>query len=143
MVSEQVAKAMKKALKKFAETHSTTPNNIAFFIHTKPSEADPTLTPKYFYSLNGETVTENGQLKNLRFTQDILGKKFDLLGMEQIAAQFLGNYFKNTCEVHEINPKSLYIMITSSDNEAKELRLAAYNNSEVLKELNLTEVFGE
>lgn len=143
MVSEQVAKAMKKALKKFAKDANTTPDNIAFFIHTKPSEADPTLTPKYFYSVNGETVTQDGKLKDLRFTQDILGKKFDLLGMEAIANQFLSNYFKSMCEQHEIDPRSLYIMITTSDNEGKELMLAAYKGSEVLRELKLEEVFGE
>ena len=143
MIRDHVEKTMKKALKTFAANEDTDANKIAFFIHTKPSEEDPTLNPKYFYSVNGRTVTENGKLKDLRFTQDILGKKFDLLGTEVMASQFLANYFKNVSETHDADPRSLYIMITSSDEEAKKLTLALYKGSEVLKNLKLEDVFGE
>tara|TARA_R110000787_G_scaffold11722_6_gene38479 strand:+ start:3396 stop:3827 length:432 start_codon:yes stop_codon:yes gene_type:complete len=143
MIREHVEKAMKKALKTFAYNADVDANKIAFFIHTKPSEEDPTLTPKYFYSVNGQTVTENGKLKNLRFTQDILGKKFDLIGIEAMASQFLANYFKNVSEKEDADARSLYIFITASDEEAKELKLALYKGSEVLKDLDLKEVFGE
>ena len=143
MIREHVEKTMKKALKTFAVKAETEANKIAFFIHTKPSEIDPTLTPKYFYSVDGQTVTENGKLKDLRFTQDILGKKFDLLGTEAMASQFLSNYFKNISEKEEADPRSLYIMITSVDEEVKELKLALYKGSEVLKNLDLEEIFGE
>lgn len=143
MIRDHVEKTMKKALKTFAEKAETTANNIAFFIHTKPTEEDPTLTPKYFYSVKGKTVTENGKLKDLRFTQDILGKKFDLLGTEVMASQFLSNYFKNISETNDSDPRNLYVMITSSDEEAKKLILAIYKGSEVLKHLELEEIFGE
>lgn len=144
MVRELVEKTMKKALRKFADNEGSAANKVAFFIHTKPNEADPTLTPKYFYSVNGQTVTdENGKLKNLRFTQDILGKKFDLLGTEAMASQFLANYFKNISQEYDANPSSLYIMITASDEEAKNLVLALYKGADVLKDLKLAEIFGE
>ena len=143
MITALVEKTMKKALVNFAKKENETPNKVAFFIHTKPSEADPTLTPKYFYSVNGRTVTEDGKLKNLRFTQDILGKKFDLLGTEVMAAQFLASYFKTVSQEYEADPSHLYIMITSSDSEGKDLLLAVYKNSQVLKNLKLDEIFGE
>ncbi len=143
MIRDHVEKTMKKALKSFADKASITANRVAFFIHTKPNEEDPTLTPKYFYSINGQTVTENGKLKDLRFTQDILGKKFDLLGTEVMAQQFLANYFKNISEKYNADPRNLYIMITSEDEGAKELKLALYKGSEVLSDLKLEEVFGE
>lgn len=143
MIREHVEKTMKKALKTFAAKAGMEANKIAFFIHTKPSEEDPTLTPKYFYSVDGQTVTENGKLKDLRFTQDILGKKFDLLGTEAMASQFLSNYFKNVSENKNVDPRSLYIYITASDEEAKELKLALYKGSEVLNNLDLGEIFGE
>lgn len=143
MIREHVEKTMRKALRSFADEANTDANKIAFFIHTKPSEADPTLTPKYFYSVNGQTVMENGKLKDLRFTQDILGKKFDLLGTEVMASQFLSNYFKNVSEAHEADPRSLYVMITSSDTEGKKLVVALYKGSQVLKNLNLEDIFGE
>jgi hypothetical protein len=144
MIREHVEKTMKKALKTFADKAGTEANKIAFFIHTKPSEEDPTLTPKYFYSVEGKTVMEeDGSLKNLRFTQDILGKKFDLLGTEMLASQFLSNYFKNISEAAEADPRNLYVMITASDEEAKKLIVAIYEGSEVLKNLQLEEIFGE
>lgn len=144
MVKDHVEKTMKKALVKFAKDEKTEPNKVAFFIHTKPNEADPSLAPKYFYSVNGKTKTdENGKLKDLRFTQDILGKKFDLLGTEALANQFLQSYFKTFCSEMEVEPKSLYIMITASDMEAKKLKLAAYKGAEVLQELKLEDIFGE
>jgi hypothetical protein len=144
MIREHVEKTMKKALKAFAEKSGTAANKIAFFIHTKPSEEDPTLTPKYFYSVDGNTVMEkDGSLKNLRFTQDILGKKFDLLGTEVLASQFLSNYFKNVSEEAAADPRNLYVMITASDEEAKKLILAIYKGSQVLKHLQLEDIFGE
>ena len=143
MIREHVEKTMKKALITFAEKAGTVANKIAFFIHTKPSEADPTLTPKYFYSVDGKTVTENGKLKDLRFTQDILGKKMDLMGTEVMASQFLSQYFKNVSEETKSDPRNLYVMITSSDEEAKKLILAIYKGSEVLRHLKLEEIFGE
>ena len=143
MIRDHVEKTMRKALISFSDKAGITANRVAFFIHTKPSEEDPTLTPKYFHSINGKTVTEDGKLKELRFTQDILGKKFDLLGTEAMAQQFLANYFKNISETHDADPRSLYIMITSKDEEAKELKLALYKGSEVLSNLKLEDIFGE
>lgn len=144
MVQGKVEKTMKKALNNFSAKEGVKANDIALFIHTKPSEADPTLTPKYFYTVNGEMKKdENGKLLNLRFTQDILGLKFDMLGMEAIAAQFLSNYFKNLSEETDSDPRTLYIMIGTSDSEAKELILAVYRGSEVLKNLTLSDIFGE
>ena len=144
MVKDHVEKTMKKAIRTYAETSGVDANNISFFIHTKPTTEDPTLLPQYFYTVNGTPVTEeDGSLKNLRFTQDILGKKFDLLGTEIMAAQFLSNFFKNKSEEHEINPRQLYVMIATSDKEARDLIIALYNGSEVLKTLKLEEIFGE
>jgi len=143
MVKETVEKTMKKALLSFAEKEGKPANNIAFFIHTKPNEEDPALTPKYFYAIDGIPVQENGGLKNLKFTQDILGKKFDLLGTEMIASNFLASYFKNVSQETESDPRSLYLMITSEDEKAQGLIIALYKGSEVIKHLQLEDIFGE
>jgi len=135
MVREQVEKTMKKALNKYAEKEGTDPSNIAFFIHTKPNEADPTLAPKYFYSVNGQTVMgEDGKLLDLRFTQDILGKKFDLLGMEAMAEQFLSQYFKRISKEVDATPNSLYVSISADPKWTNKLRfMLIKNGSELLK----------
>lgn len=141
MVREQVEKTMKKALVRFSENEKVTANRIAFFIHTK----NENLSPEYFYAIDGKPVRdESGGLKNLRFTQDILGKKMDLLGTEFLATQFLSNYYKSFCSENEIDPNMLYVMITAADEEAKKLSIALYNGNQVLKDdMKLDQIFGE
>lgn len=134
---------MKKALKSFAEEKNVTPNEVDIFIHTKPTKEQPTLEPKYFYTVKGNTVKDENGVKELDFVRDILGKKIDLLGMGVISAQFLGNYFKSISEEHSVDPRLLYIRITSSDKNAENLLIALYKKTEVLKRLKLEEVFGE
>jgi len=143
MVKDHVEKTMKKALLRFADKDGVTANRIAFFIHTKPTDANPELEPKYFYALDGVPVQENGQLKDLRFTQDILGKKIDMLGTAYLASTFLTKYFAKISEENESNPSTLYIMITSVDEMAEELAIALYKGNQVLKEMKLEEIFGE
>ena len=117
MVREQIEKTMKKALTKFAEKDGVDPRDVAFFIHTKPSEADPILRPKYFYSVGGKIIKDaEGRLKSLRFTQDILGKKFDLMGMEAMAEQFLANYYNNISKEFDTEPDNLYVAISFDPN---------------------------
>ena len=53
MVKEHVEKTMKKAVKTYAEKLGVKKSDIAFFIHTKPTEEAPELLPKYFYTVNG------------------------------------------------------------------------------------------
>jgi hypothetical protein len=78
MVKEHVEKTMKKAVTQYAEKMGVEKNKVAFFIHTKPTVEAPELLPRYFYTVNGVPVKkEDGSLHELRFTQDILGKKFD------------------------------------------------------------------
>lgn len=142
MVKELVEKTMKKALNRFAEKEGKTANNIAFFIHTKPNEQEPNLAPKYFYSVDGETIMENGKIKDINFTNDILGKKFDF-GTEAMASHFLAGYFSNVSEEIKADPRSLYVMITSADEKADNLILALYKGANILRELKLEDVFGE
>jgi hypothetical protein len=143
MVKEHVEKTMKKAILRFAEKEGRPANEIAFFIHTKPTEEAPELEPKYFYAIGGVPVQENGKIKDLRFTQDILGKKIDMLGTSYLAANFLSKYFASTSEEFEADPKTLYVMITVIDKEAKNLAIALYKSSQVVKEMKLDEIFGE
>lgn len=143
MIREQVEKQMKKALLSFAKKEDKGADGIAFFIHTKPTEEEPELMPKYFYAIDGTPVQENGKTKSLRFVQDILGKKLDLMGMEHLASSFLSQYFARTVEETKAQPKDLYLMITGADAEAKELVVVLYKKAEVIKNLNMEEIFGE
>jgi len=144
MVKEHVEKTMKKAVTTYAEKLGVEKNKVAFFIHTKPTAEAPELLPRYFYTVNGVPVKkEDGSLHELRFTQDILGKKFDLLGTELMAKQFLASYFKTVSEEFKAKANSLYIMIKGSDKDKNELDLALYKDNTVLKTLDLGQIFGE
>ena len=142
MVKEHVEKTMKKAVKSYAEKLGVKKSEVAFFIHTKPTEEAPELIPKYFYTVNDiPAKKEDGSLHELRFTQDILGRKFDLLGTEILAKQFLSSYFKTVSSEFKAKANSFYIMI-KGDSENK-LNLALYKDSEVVKRLDLEQIFGE
>jgi hypothetical protein len=143
MVRDQVEKTMRKALLRFAEQEGKPANNIAFFIHTKPTDEQPELEPKYFYAVDGVPVQENGQLKDLRFTQDILGKKIDMLGMSFLAANFLSKHFATISEELEADPRTLYVMITCKDEKAENLAIALYKGNKVVRNMELDEIFGE
>ena len=144
MVKEHVEKAMKKAVTKFAEKLGVEKNKIAFFFFFKPTVEAPELLPKYFHTVNGVPVNkEDGSLHELRFTQDILGKKFDLLGTEMMAKQFLSSYFKTVSKEYKANANSLYIMIKGSSQDENELALALYKDNVVIKNLDLEQIFGE
>tara|TARA_R110001606_G_C15272115_1_gene639603 strand:- start:266 stop:700 length:435 start_codon:yes stop_codon:yes gene_type:complete len=144
MVKEHVEKTMKKAVKSYAEKLGVKKSEVAFFIHTKPTEEAPELIPKYFYTVNGiPAKKEDGSLHELRFTQDILGKKFDLLGTELLAKQFLSSYFKTISSEFKAKASSLYIMIKGCSRSNNNLELALYKDSEVVKTLELGHIFGE
>ena len=143
MVRDQVEKTMRKALLSFAGKENRPANDISLFIHTKPTEEAPALSPKYFYAIEGKPVLEEGKLKDLDFTKDILGKKIDMLGQSFLASQFLTGYFEKTCKKHEIEPNRLYVRIDAKDEEAKQLKIGLYNNADVIKNIELDEIFGE
>lgn len=143
MVRTMVEKKMKKALLSFAEKEQKTPDRIAIGIHTKPTEDSPELLPKYFYTVDGQTVKENGEVKELRFVQDILGKKMDMMGTSYHADIFFAKFFKERSERHRVTPQQLLVLITCIDEEAKNLALGIYNKSEQIQSVELHEIFGE
>ena len=140
MVTQQIEKTMRKALVRFSELEDVKANEIQMMIHTKNDE----LLPEYFYLVNfNPKLDENGQTKELDFNNDILNIKMDLLSRGAMASQFLKNYFKNIAEMEKAKPNEIYLMITSADDEAKELVVGLYNNATELRKLSLGEVFGD
>jgi len=143
MVRDKVEKTMKKALLSFSEKLGKEVTSLAFFIHTKPTESEPELLPKYFYAVDGAPVMEDGQFKDLDFVKDILGKKFDMLGVGAMASQFFAQFFTSKSRETETDPKELYIGIQPMDAEINELGIALYKGGEVLSEMSLEDVFGD
>jgi len=139
MVKELVEKTLRKALNRFAGNEGLPSNSIQFFIHTKNED----LSPQYFYAIDWKVIENEGKPKELNFTQDILGKKFDLQGREMLSKQFFTNYFKVLGDDTKEDIKSLYIIVTTHDEIAEDLTLALYKNNDKLRDLKLEEIFGE
>jgi hypothetical protein len=139
MVKGIVEKTMFSALKRFAEKEEESAKNIQLFIHTKNEE----LLPEYFYAVKGKVVQEEGETLKLSFLKDILGRKMDLTGKEALSNQFLSNYFKTVSKEINESPKKLYIMITAKSEQDRDLHLGLYVNNNLLRGLELGEIFGE
>ena len=84
-----LGKISESALKTFATIEKKDPTLIEVVIHTKSDER----APSYFYMVEIVPVKdENGDIKKITFLE-MLGKKFDLMNREFLAAQFLPTWF--------------------------------------------------
>ena len=139
MIVSTIRKTMKTALKTFAEIEKTDATLIEVVIHTKNSER----APSYFYMVENVPVKdENGEIKHITFPE-MLGKKFDLMNREFLAAQFLPTWFKVTSEAEKVDAKNLYIRIGTHTNEIDNLTIELSNNGQKIKDLSLEEIFME
>jgi hypothetical protein len=143
MIAELIGKSMKKALANLAKNQSVTTKYVSLFIHTKPTEFNPETSPKYFCAVGGKPIYEDGKVKDLRFIQDVLGEKMDLLGKEYHASNFFTKYFLSVSEKHKIAPSRVYIRIDESLSEDKDFEIGIYDKGELLEEVSLTDIFTE
>lgn len=140
MITRMVKDIMKGALENLSKREGVKPNQIMVMIHTKSDD----FLPMYFYLVNGVPKTdENGAVLGLNFKKDILNAKIDLMNKEGITATFLSGYFKNAPTNFEIEPKEMYVMITSKDEQNSELNLGVYKGSEFKKRITVEQLFGE
>ncbi len=132
MITGQVKKIMKDSLLRFGNSQNVETKSISIFIHV-PNEDEEV---KYFHCVDFKPVkNEEGNVLYLNFKRDFLNVKIDLLGRDMLSANFLRNYFKSTAESLGKNFQKLYIMIGAKDNEAKELVLALFEGTKLIKNL--------
>jgi len=142
MIAGKIEKIMKSAIKRFAEREGVEAKTIALMIHTKTEDH----APLYFYTLSGKPKKdENGDLANLRFVEDVMGKRLDALGYQGHAHMFFTSYFKTLANEFECNASLLYIMICMTEDS--ELTLGVYKHEGTgvvnIKKMTLEEVFGD
>ena len=139
MIVSTIRKTMKTALKNFAELEKKTPKDIEVVIHTKSDE----LVPSYFYMVENVPVKdEKGGIRAISFPE-MLGKKFDLMNREFLAAQFLPTWFKVTSQEENVDAKNLYIRIGTHSDNLDNLTIELSNNGKKIKDLSLEEIFME
>ena len=139
MIVSKIRDTMKTALKNFASKEEKSPTAIEVVIHTKSDE----YAPSYFYMVENVPVRdENGEIRNITFPE-MLGKKFDLLNREFLAAQFLPTWFKVTEKEHSVSAKDLYIRIGTNSEDLKTLSIELSEKGQKIKDLTLEEIFME
>tara|TARA_B100000475_G_C14910994_1_gene278931 strand:+ start:250 stop:669 length:420 start_codon:yes stop_codon:yes gene_type:complete len=139
MIVSAIRKTMKTALKNFAALEEKNPKSIEVVIHTKTDE----YVPEYFYMVDNQPkLNEAGEIKAITFTE-MLGKKFDLMNREFLAAQFLPNWFKITSEEEKLEAKNMYIRIGTHSDDLSELSIELSNNGQKVKDLKLEDIFIE
>lgn len=138
MITNQVTKVMRGALKRFSKEKGVKCNNIQVIIHTKNEE----LNAEYFYLLDGVPVTdESGEAKALDFNKDILGTKMDFLNRAALTNMFLQKYFAETSQTHNIETKDIYFMVSCRDEDAEDIFVILFNGDVKIKELTLKQMF--
>lgn len=139
MIVSAIRKTMKTALKNFAALEQKNPKSIEVVIHTKTDE----YVPEYFYMVDNQPkLNEEGEIKAITFPE-MLGKKFDLMNREFLAAQFLPNWFKVTSEEEKLEAKNMYIRIGTHSEDLSELSIELSNNGQKVKDLKLEDIFIE
>tara|TARA_R110002012_G_scaffold319586_2_gene540709 strand:+ start:20 stop:439 length:420 start_codon:yes stop_codon:yes gene_type:complete len=139
MIVSAIRKTMKTALKNFAALEEKDPKSIEVVIHTKTDE----FVPEYFYMVDNQPkLNEGGEIKAITFTE-MLGKKFDLMNREFLAAQFLPNWFKITSQEEKLEAKNMYIRIGTHSDDLSELSIELSNNGQKVKDLKLEDIFIE
>lgn len=136
-MKEKVIKIVSEALLRFAKEKSIGVKNVSIIF--KP---DSDLDPIYNRVFGSEyDKDEDGSVKQLKFTKDILNKKFDLLPTEYIVAQDLKARFKTYMSEYKIEQQNLIFRIVSFDDEAKRLGVGVYNGKEVILTVKAEDFF--
>lgn len=136
-MKEKVIKIVSEALLRFAKEKSIGVKNVSIIF--KP---DSNLDPIYNRVFGSEyDKDEDGSVKQLKFTKDILNKKFDLLPTELFVAQDLKARFKTYMSEYKIEQQNLIFRIVSFDDEAKRLGVGVYNGKEVILTVKAEDFF--
>lgn len=138
MITNKVRKIMSEATNRFAKTEEVNPNEITIVIHTK----NEGLLPEYYYLINNKPKMEDGEIIDLDFKKDILGKKIDIMNVEGLAAQFLSQRFDFFNKLYEeMDVFDMDLMIKPKDQQASEFFVLLFNKKKFVKQYTLDEIF--
>lgn len=146
MVAGKVRKIMVKALKNLSEIEKVKGDEIQLMIHAS-GECEfehGKLDILYFYCVNNvPKKNEDGRLKHLHFTHDILLKSFDVQMFGMISKNFLRKKLEEEAKVVNQDPKTLIIVIQGIDENIDDVTLSVFNTvtKKTIKTSTLEEVF--
>lgn len=136
-MKDKVIKIVGEALIRFAKERNVAVKTVSI-IFRPDSDLDPIYNRVFGSEYDKD---EDGEVKQLKFTKDILNKKFDLLPTEFIVAQDLKARFKTYMETYKIEQQNLIFRIVSFDDEAKRLGVGVYNGKEVVLTVKAEDFF--
>jgi hypothetical protein len=142
MVADIVKKIMTKAINNLAQVENVSNNEIQLMAHIygqceiENDKADVL----YFYCSKGVPIREeDGKLKYLHFTKDILLKKFDTMAYGHFTKDFLRKKLNEEAQKHNKEVKALVIVITQKDGEIF-VKVFDTREQKTIKEMTLEEV---
>jgi len=133
----KIKNTMTKALVNFGKLASVETEKVAIWIF--PNEDNSRLIYKKTISGVFEK-NEDGTIKKIDFTKDILGKKFDLLQTNLIVAHYVTDFFNKVSKKETLELEKLSIMIGCKDSEAEVLKIGLFENLKFVRALSLDEV---
>lgn len=140
MISAAVRKIMTGAVLRLANEEKIEPSRLSIVIFTRNEE----LIPEYYYTVDDTPKVENGEIVLLRFKQDILGKKIDMMQQEALAAQFLSSKFAYFANAHEEDGFSVFnmdLLIKPKTNGAEDFNVLLCHDKKFVKNYTLEDIF--
>ena len=136
-MKDKVIKIVGEALTRFGKEKGLNVKEVSI-IFRPDEDLDPIYNRVFGSDYDKE---EDGSVKQLKFTKDILNKKIDFIPTEYLVAQDLRARFKTYMETYKIEQQNLMFRIVSFDEDAKRLGVAVYNGKEVVKTLKAEDFF--
>tara|TARA_R100001244_G_scaffold35643_3_gene32777 strand:- start:8 stop:433 length:426 start_codon:yes stop_codon:yes gene_type:complete len=130
MIESKSKSIMKDAINVLALEHKVSAENIQLLINIKGG------SPKFF------------GMKEFRVVKEITVKELypvlvDMFQIRQMIPAFVANLIVDTAEKENLLPKNLAIIISTQDDEAKELFVHVYNETTPIKQIIWKDIFGQ
>ena len=128
----QTKNVMINAIKRYAEINETENTKTQILICTD----NPECLPTYKICKNFKPINE------VSFNE-LLNKKIDFLGREQIATPFIKNCLKRITNEQKCNYDHVNVLIYGKNNEVDDVDICLFIETKPVKHLTLDYIFGE
>lgn len=143
MIADIVKKIMTKAINNLAQVENVGNDEVQLMAHIygKCEIENDKADVLYFYCAKGLPVKgEDGKLKYLHFTKDILLKKFDTMAYGHFTKDFLRKKLNEEAQKQDKEVKALIIVIAQKDGEIF-VKVFDTREQKTIREMTLEEVF--
>lgn len=136
-----VREIMSGTANRLAQREGVSPHEIFLMIHGRGDKAN--LAIKYYYCVKkAPKLNDEGGIAYLKFANDILGKKMDVMAKGAMAGHFLTNYISTKQkEYGSESIENIDICLMPKDYQANEFEVLIMENRSVKEKTTLAAVF--